>query len=337
MSGNIISKKTYILLPVLIGLSVIGYMFYKDFTPGLFDEIHFTATTYIGIIGGFLFIAGRDMGLIIRYRIITGKALTWKQCTKVNMLCEFTSAITPSNVGGSSLILFFLNREGVNIGKSTALMMACLFLDELFLVVTCPLILLLITPEHLFGDTTLFTTSIKYLFVIVYLCIVLITFFLYTGLFLRPEWIGRIIKKAVKLPFLKRWEPQASHLAENLVVSSAELKQKSLYFWLKAFLATGFSWCSRYMVVVSLLFAFSISGNYLVAFARQFIIWVLMLISPTPGGSGFSEYMFNEYYSDFFPFPAVTLVAAFIWRIITYYSYLIIGAFIVPKWLEKFK
>ena len=30
-------------------------------------------------------------------------------------------------------------------------------------------------------------------------------------------------------------------------------------------------------------------------FARQLIMWIMMLISPTPGGSGFAEFVFKEY------------------------------------------
>ena len=68
---------------------------------------------------------------------------TWRQAFRVNMLCEFTSAVTPSAVGGSSLIVLFLNKEGINAGRSTALTISCLFLDELFLVLACPFALLL--------------------------------------------------------------------------------------------------------------------------------------------------------------------------------------------------
>ena len=60
-----------------------------------------------------------------------------------------------------------------------------------------------------------------------------------------------------------------------------------------------------------------------------------MTVSPTPGGSGFSEYMFNQYYADFFPIAGTALVIAFIWRIITYYLYLAIGVCVIPGWLKK--
>lgn len=48
------------------------------------------------------------------------------------MLCEFTSAATPSAVGGSSLIAVYLHKEGLTGGEGTSIMIANLFLDELF-------------------------------------------------------------------------------------------------------------------------------------------------------------------------------------------------------------
>ena len=59
-----------------------------------------------------------------------------------------------------------------------------------------------------------------------------------------------------------------------------------------------------------------------------------MLVSPTPGGSGFAEYAFHGFLG--YLIPAGTGIAmAFIWRLISYYSYLIIGVFILPKWIKK--
>ena len=70
------------------------------------------------------------------------------------------------------------------------------------------------------------------------------------------------------------------------------------------------------------------------AFVRQLVIWMVLVVTPTPGGSGFGEYMFQSYYSDFFSMAGTALVVACLWRIITYYSYLIGGVCILPGWLR---
>ena len=67
-----------------------------------------------------------------------------------------------------------------------------------------------------------------------------------------------------------------------------------------------------------------------------------MLVSPTPGGSGFAEFVFTRFLGEFLPvgpgkIGAVIVMLALLWRLISYYPYLIIGVFIFPKWVkEKF-
>jgi uncharacterized protein (TIRG00374 family) len=58
------------------------------------------------------------------------------------------------------------------------------------------------------------------------------------------------------------------------------------------------------------------------------------LISPTPGGSGIAEFAFSGFLNDFIPFGLVAILAI-LWRLISYYPYLFIGAIILPKWLRN--
>lgn len=328
-------KTSYILLPILIGLFVVAWLFYKDFDPDMFSGLHFSKRMAGGIFLGFLFIIGRDLGLIVRFRLLSDNVLSWRQAFNVNTLCEFTSAVTPSAVGGGSLIVLFLNKEGINAGKSTAVMITCLFLDELFFVLACPIALLLFSFDDLFGQVTVLSSGINILFFTVYFLIVLWTFVLFTALFYRPEWVKRLLVALFRLPMLRRWRGVVEKLTDNLVLSSHEISHRPFLFWLKAFGVTSFSWMSRYLVVNALLIAFTTSGHHLLALVRQLILWIVMTVSPTPGGSGVSEYMFRVYYADFFTVGGMALIVAFVWRVITYYMYLFIGVCMLPGWVMK--
>lgn len=101
--------------------------------------------------------------------------------------------------------------------------------------------------------------------------------------------------------------------------------------------ATAFTWISRYLVVNALFWGFSPMASQAVVFARQFVVWTLLTVSPTPGGSGVSEWLFTNYYGDLLRDTSMALVIAVIWRIITYYIYLIIGAFSMPSWMKPRK
>jgi uncharacterized protein (TIRG00374 family) len=62
-------------------------------------------------------------------------------------------------------------------------------------------------------------------------------------------------------------------------------------------------------------------------------MWVILLISPTPGGSGIAEFILPKFLGEFMhPFDHEV---AFTWRLLSYYSYLIIGSIILPIWLKR--
>ena len=59
-----------------------------------------------------------------------------------------------------------------------------------------------------------------------------------------------------------------------------------------------------------------------ITFGRQLLLWIVMVASPTPGGSGLSEFAFKEYYNDIALGSGPILIITVIWRIISYYLYL---------------
>ena len=119
----------------------------------------------------------------------------------------------------------------------------------------------------------------------------------------------------------------------DLISTSRVFRKKSAAFWLKAFAATFFSWTARYWVVNFLLLAFFAIDGHILIFARQLVMWIMMLVSPTPGGSGFAEFVFSRYLGDFIPL-GFAVVMALVWRLVSYYPYLFIGAIMLPRWLS---
>ncbi len=84
----------------------------------------------------------------------------------------------------------------------------------------------------------------------------------------------------------------------------------------------------------------SVIGDHFLIFARQLATWIMMIISPTPGGSGFAELILGRYITDHIPVDplkvgGVALAIAIIWRVISYYPFLIVGVLIVPGWIDQ--
>ena len=136
---------------------------------------------------------------------------------------------------------------------------------------------------------------------------------------------------------LSRWRKSMKEMSDNMLSTSIEIKTRSKKWWGKAFAATAISWLSRYLLVNALFWGLYPAADQLIVLARQFIVWAILMVSPTPGGSGVSEYLFTEYYGDMITGGAMVMILALLWRILSYYIYLLIGTFMMPSFLAAKK
>lgn len=323
--------------PALIGIGVVMWLFFRDFNAAAWNALHFDTHTITALILACAFVFGRDLGLTWRFRAITDGQLSWRRAFKVDLMCAFTSAITPSAVGGSALAIFYLNREGIKVGRATTLTLTTLFLDELFFVVFCPIILLVLPFDELFGSVrdNAFLKGIEVTFWIVYGGIVAYTALLFTGIIARPHWLAKAVKWLFAKRWLRRWQKGANEMMDNMQATAAWVKTRTWRWWAQVCGATTLSWFSRYFVVNALFWGFVPAVSGMLVFGRQFVVWVVLMVSPTPGGSGISEWLFTNYYGDLIGDVSIALILAMIWRILSYYLYLICGVCLAPSYFRK--
>lgn len=326
----------HLVLPLLISFGVAGTMFFNEFEMDTVQRLQFDTHSIVCIIVACLLMFLRDFGMIKRFRLLTDNHLNTTQAFHIHVLSEFTSAITPAAVGGSSLVILFLKKEGINAGRSTTIMFINLFLDELYFLIVCPLVFLFIPLNQLFNSSSLIIATFSYVFSVLYIGRLIWTIILYIGIFRKPQWIQAMLNTLFKLPLLRRFGNSIHHLTENLIQASHEMGNRSFRFWLKAVGLTFLTWTSRFLVVNVLFMAFRPEYlNHIVVFARQLILWVYMVISPTPGGSGVAEYAFKAYYSDIFQSSGTIILVTLVWRFISYYLYLLGGMILIPGWIKK--
>lgn len=322
--------------PALIGIGVVVWLFVDDFSVDAWRSMPFNGRTVAALLLAFLFVFGRDFGLAWRFRTITDGALSWRRAFKVDIMCAFTSAITPSAVGGSALAVFYLNREGVSVGRATTLTLTTLLLDELFFVVFCPVLMLVLPVDELFGSSHVtLLRSVEWIFWLVYAGIVVYTGILFTGIIARPQWLALVVDRLFSHRWLRRWHGAATSMTGNMLSTSAWVKARPRRWWARVFGATTLSWFSRYFVVNSLFWGFVPTASGLLVFGRQFVVWVVLMISPTPGGSGVSEWLFTNYYGDLIGDLTAALVIAMVWRVLSYYIYLVGGVCLAPSYFSK--
>ena len=342
-------KPIRVILPTFLGLAVVVVLFVRDFDANMLNQLVFSRGIIYMLLLAFLMMFIRDFGYILRLRILSQNAFSWLQSFRIIMLWEFASTVTPSAIGGTGLATYLLWKEGFSAGKSASVVMATAFLDELYFALVFPILFIVFRENGLFiGSTTdLLHNQYFYFALVGYTLKLFWVIVLAYALFFNPKTIKKILLGVFRIKFLKRWIEEAEKTGDEIILASGELKIKPFIFWLKAFVVTFFSWTARYWVLNFLLLAlafglpninvnsiFTISEHFMI-FARQLVMWIMMMVMPTPGGSGLIEAVFSNYMADVIPITGFVVLLVMFWRMITYYPYLFLGIIIAPRWLSR--
>lgn len=293
---------------------------YLTYTP---DTLHYLAPKRLPGI----FIAIGVMFLKVYFfaakiRILADKAINWWASIRIALTWDFASAITPSTIGGAPVATFAMIREGLPLGRSSAIILYSVMLDQFWYALAVPILLISgiwyqVLPEEIgmVGNVTMF---------MIYAGLLIYGAVLAYGLLINPAMMKKIIKAVFKLPILRKFSDKVNAEADNLESYSHELRKKPLSFVMKAFFFSTMSWLCRValpvIVVLSLL-----PAHEIMLVLRSLSMNLAFLIIPTPGGSGGVEGLFAIFLGPLIDRTAFIGLAVFVWRVITYYFSIGIG------------
>ncbi len=335
-------RTSRIIIPMLIGLGVVAYMLYTNWDTEAFASIKWDTHkfTWIGLAIAFVII--RHLAYTLRLRILTDKFFSWKKSIELIFIWEFSSAISPTSVGGAAVALFVLAQEKLGAARTTALILYTIVIDTLFFVSFIPLMLLIFGPgivPKLRG-----TALGEWTFYVTFGIMIIYGAFFFYGLFFNPKGIKSLVLWVTSIRFLKRFRPKAEELGNDIIVAAKEIRRRNWKFHVKAYLATAVAWSTRFIILNCLIIAFAnpdtmsyslwVQGEL---YAKLQSLFVILLLLPSPGGAGFAEVVFGQFLTQagFDVVKGVSLIVALIWRLISYYPYLIAGAIIVPWWVKR--
>lgn len=311
--------------------------FRKQTVDDVLTHIHWTGSSVLWFLIALAFMVGRDLFYIIRIRLLTKNELSLRSGFQVIMLWEFASALAPGVMSGATVAMFILHKEKIALGRSTAIVIITAMMDNLFYVIMIPFVFLMLDAEQLFPHDLSGGHSAEWIFWIGFVIILSIFLFFFISIFLFPNIARQFLQVVFSIPFLDRWKNKAIETGNDIETASREFRNEKIGYWLKVFGATCASWVSRYLVINALLAAFLQLrfSDHLLILAKQFVLWLFMRMSPTPGGSGVAEYAFGELLIPFGQSAILLAGLAIIWRLISYFPYIFIGAFLLPRWLKK--
>lgn len=332
-----------IIIPILIGLGVVGYLFWKQYDPEEFAKIDWTAHTTFWVTISVVLLIIRHLAYAKRLRILSEEAFSWRKCIELIFIWEFSSAVSPTSVGGSAVALFILSQEKLSAAKTATIVLYSAILDTIFFVGTLPIFILILGPEIIRPNLTGFSDLDGWGFTFLAAYALMLTYgsaFFY-GIFINPKPIKKTVVGATKIRWLRKYRHKAIELGNDIIVASKEMKVKSWRFHIGAFLSTATAWSCRFLLLNCLIIAFveTTPLDFLAQFklyARLETMFVIMAFSPTPGGVGIAEATFGGFVTDYLPATGnIALTIAVLWRFLTYYSYLLIGTIIIPNWIRN--
>lgn len=325
-------------LPVLLGFLVVAYLAYQDdqFSRASLQLFSDFKLGYLGPL--LLFIAFKDGLNALRVRLLSHRTIDFYPAIRIVLLWEFAIAVTPPVVGAAAVLVFIIFKEGQSFGKALAYTLLLAILDNLFFLTASPLVIWF-TDGAAFpiveANNSFLEKGVSNVFWLSYTSVVFYTLFMLSALLLFPKTVRKILSMLMGLRFLKRWKSQVLKQSDELILASQVLKGQSLIYWLKLLAVTYVIWMFKFALVNIWIDGFvdlTLSDQFLML-SRHLTMWIVMLVSPSPGNAGTAEFIFPVFYRDFA--GQYSFISSILWRLSTYYPYLIAGVLLIPRWWKK--
>jgi uncharacterized protein (TIRG00374 family) len=325
-------------LPVVLGISIALYLFTSDDNFSLANLSLIGKADWRYILLTLLAIIVRDLGYIYRIRVLTKADLSWLSSFYIIVLWEFSSAVTPSVALGGLVAIFLLLKEGISLGRSLAYVIVTSIFDNLFFI-GATFLGFFGVYDSIFADISVLASTLgsnlKRLFWFSHASVSVYTLIMLLAVFVRPTFFRWVLVKITSVGFLRRWQQASRRHGDEIVLASKALQGETLSYWLKVGGITLVTWSARYLIV-NLIIAAYVSLDFvdhLVILGKQVIMWTIMLVSPTPGSSGIAEYFYKRMHGPVL--GDYTLITDVLWRMSTYYLYLVLGAIYLPRWIKR--
>jgi len=325
-------------VPVVIALGIVSWVVVTD------ENITWESVQALeqiapgALVVTLLILVFKDLFNMLRLRLLSGGEFSFGSVVYVVLLWEFAIAVTPPLIGATAVLIFIMFKEGLSFGKALAYTMLAAMMDNFFFLTASPIAILLSGGAVLPSNAEVVSglgNSLSYFFYLSYALIIWYTSIMSAAVLFLPKTIRRLLDWVMNIKWLQKWKPAVMKQSQELELASRVLKGKKGRYWLTLIGCTYLVWIMKYAIVNALMAGFVPMelADHTLALGRHVIMWVVMLVSPSPGNAGSAEFIFPAFYEEFL--GEYTFITSLIWRLVTFYPYLLIGAILLPKWTRR--
>ena len=323
-----VKKKLNILVLIVITILVL-YFSLKDNFNEIMNQIFTMNIWYLLVAFILLFI----FWIFRTYPMYTfckkiNKDFKYLSALQLVLRTQFFNAVTPFATGGQPYQIYYLKQSGIDYASSTSIVLENFIVYQIALVILGIIALIANKTIHIFTSVPLLqkliaigffmnTFMIVIMFVLAF-CKNISKFLINVAISILTKL--RIVKDKEKK--LDEWYLNITHFNESAKIL---LKDKRTFIF--NIVCNFIALCSLYLIPVFILFSMGVFNafNPGVGIVTSAYIMIIGSFVPIPGGSGGLEYGFMQFYGNFVSGSTLSAMML-IWRFITYYFGMIVGA-----------
>lgn len=259
------------------------------------------------------------------------KGIKFNKILRLNIITQFFNGITPFASGGQPYQIYALKKEKINIVDSTNVSIGTFVTYQIALILLGTIAIILNKIFVFFPDIKI----LKIFVIIGYFLNLLVGVGLFSISFMKKfnKYILSFIAKLLKIFRIIKDKNQLTDKFDNYVNRFNEGTRILLQDKRNFILSILFQLCgliSLYLVPLSILFSMNdfTSFNAGVSIVASSYVMIIGAFVPLPGGTGGLEYSFINFYGNFVSGGKLT-VLMLMWRFVTYYFGMIVGAILL--------
>jgi uncharacterized protein (TIRG00374 family) len=273
---------------------------------------------FVGAVVSWWFCAGWRIQLLSN----SPKVDLWR-ATRAFLLYLFGAAVTP-NASGANVAMAWYLAQFTNAKRGTAVAVFTLALDLTLYAYLLPLAYFYLQWQGI--DLQL---PVVGSFLGVFVGIGMIgSIGLAYGVTFQAHRLEQLLAFIFRLRFLKRFQAGVLQFVQETTVAMQEMRNMPFTTQLKLHFATAFSFLLHLVAANLILVAFGLSVHHGGLIASQIILVFFGFFIPTPGGALYYEVVLGTTGAALGVAPEAIVPFVLIWRIVSYYLYVLIGPFI---------
>lgn len=321
-------KRINIIVVALSMICLVGYIFIVEDYHNIIRIFHSVSPIWI-IFAVFFMIAYWFIESIILH--VPMKKLypsqKYVESLKTSMIGQFYNSITPSASGGQPMQALYMVRTGVPLGVGTSALVIKLITYQI--IIAAYLVVMSIFKLKSFSSSI---PGLAYPIVIGLVVNIIVTSAFILFCCFKNFAIGaarKIIGLLCKTRLLRHADEKLEYIEEEIgkFYDSFHIIRQHPFMMAEMCLLAAVQLTLYFIIPYFIYRSFGLNNASIYSFiASQAFVLNISYFVPLPGAAGGAEVSFYAFYQLFFPWSVLNL-AILLWRLITYYSNIVVGGF----------